>query len=132
MSNRSLSDQLEQVSPEVRAIVEAARHVIVSAAPRALEIPYGSKPPRSKSYMWKLVRYSAGGNTVVGVGTYAKYSALFFYRGRELEDEAGLLEGSGRDSRFIRLKSVTDAESPAVRRLVEKAFRLPGKLDRPR
>jgi hypothetical protein len=49
---------------------------------------------------------------------------LFFYRGRELEDPSDLLEGSGKDARFTRLRTPTDAARPDVRRLVRKAFAL--------
>jgi hypothetical protein len=36
--------------------------------------------------MWKLFRYTIDGESVVGIGTFADHSALFFYRGRELDD----------------------------------------------
>lgn len=74
--------------------------------------------------MWKLVRYAAHGANVAGIGVYPTYAAMFFYRGRELDDAS--LQGGGKDMRFIRLKSAEDAERPAVRRLLRKAFRLAG------
>ena len=72
--------------------------------------------------MWKLVRYSVGDEYVVGIGTYPTYATMFFSRGRELEDGSGLLEGSGKDARFIRLRSSKDAAQPAVRRVLRMAF----------
>jgi hypothetical protein len=54
---------------------------------------------------------------------------MFFYRGRELEDGSGLLQGSGRDSRFIALRTPADAEQPAVRKMVQKAFGLRHQLE---
>jgi hypothetical protein len=63
---------------------------------------------------------------VVGIGTFRTYASMFFYRGRELDDDSGLLEGGGKDARFIRLHVPADAERPAVRRLVRKAFALAG------
>jgi hypothetical protein len=74
--------------------------------------------------MWRLVRYSVGGANVVGIGTFPGYSALFFYRGRELDDGSGLLEGGGKQMRFIRLRTAADLEKPPVKRIVQKAFRL--------
>lgn len=76
--------------------------------------------------MWKIVRYAVDGANVVGIGTFPRHSTLFFYRGRELDDGTGLLEGSGKDSRFITLRAPTDAERPAVKRIVRKAFKLGG------
>ena len=72
--------------------------------------------------MWKLVRYSVGDEYVVGIGTYPTYATMFFSRGRELDDGSGLLEGSGKDARFIRLRSSKDAAQPAVRRVLRMAF----------
>jgi len=69
-------------------------------------------------------RWLAAGANVVGIGTFTKHSALFFYRGRELDDGSGLLQGGGKDSRFITLRSPADVDRPAVKRLVRKAFKL--------
>ena len=97
-----------------------------AAAPDAKEVAYQSKPPRSKSAMWKLVRYGAKGRDVVGIGAFREHAALVFYRGRELDDGSGLLQGGGKDARFITLRTPADAERPAVVRMVRKAFRLGG------
>ncbi len=122
----SVSDHIKKIPPAVRPMVQAARRTVKAAAPTADEISYQSQPPRSSSYMWKIVRYAVDGTNVVGIGTFPKHSALFFYRGRELDDGSGLLEGSGKDSRFLTLRAPADAERPAVKRLVRKAFKLVG------
>ena len=119
-----VSEQIKAIPPAVRPIVVAARRLVKAVASRADEISYQSKPPRSSTYMWKIVRYAVGGENVVGIGTFPKHSALFFYRGRELDDGSGLLAGSGKDSRFITLRAPADVERPAVKRLVERAFNL--------
>src|SRR5205809_371465 len=84
------AEQLKRVPPAVRPIVEAAIHIVKATAPGAEEIPYRMAQPRSKSMMWKLVRYAVDGEPVVGVGTFTGHSAMFFYRGRELDDSSGL------------------------------------------
>ena len=122
----SVSDHLTTIPPAVRPIVQAARRTVKAVAPAADEISYQSKPPRSSSYMWKIVRYAVDGGNVVGIGTFPRHSTLFFYRGRELDDGSGLLEGSGKDSRFITLRTPADAERPDVKRMVRKAFKLGG------
>ena len=118
------AEQLKGVPPAVRPIVEAAIHTVKTAAPAAEEIPYRMAQPRSKSMMWKLVRYAVDGKPVVGVGTFTGHSAMFFYRGRELDDGSGLLQGSGKDTRFVTLRSPADAAKPAVKQLVRAAFKL--------
>lgn len=118
------AEQVKKVPPAVRPIVEAAIRTVKASASGAEEIPYRMAQPRSKSMMWKLVRYAVDGEAVVGVGTFTSHSAIFFYRGRELDDGSGLLQGSGKDTRFVTLRSPADAEKPAVKRLVRAAFKL--------
>jgi len=122
----AVSEHIKKVPPTVRPIVQAARRAVKAVAPKADEISYRSQPPRSSTYMWKIVRYAVDGQNVVGIGTFPRHSTLFFYRGRELDDGGGLLEGSGKDSRFITLKAPADAEHPAVKRLLREAFKLGG------
>jgi hypothetical protein len=120
----SLSEQVRKIPPATRPTVRAAIRTVKNAAPKAEEITYRSSAPRSSSMMWKIVRYAVDGANVVGIGTFSNHSAMFFYRGRELDDGSGLLQGSGKDSRFITLRTPADAEKPVVKRLVRKAFKL--------
>src|SRR5207244_13491780 len=122
----TVSEHIKKLAPAVRPIVQAAGPTVKAVAPTADEISYQSQPPRSSTYMWKIVRYAVGGKNVVGIGTFPRHSTMFFYRGRELDDGSGLLEGSGKDSRFITLRAPADAERPAVKQLLKKAFRLGG------
>src|SRR6266550_3526962 len=103
------------VSHHNKKVATAVRPMVKAAAPTADEISYQSQPPRSSTYMWKIVRYTVGGKNVVGIGTFPRHSTMFFYRGRELDDGSGMLEGSGKDSRFITLRAPADAERPAVK-----------------
>jgi hypothetical protein len=119
-----LSEHLKKVPPKVRPTVQAAIRTVRAAAPKAEEVTYRSQPPRSSSTMWKLVRYSVDGANVVGIGTFTNHSTLFFYRGRELDDGSGLLQGSGKDARFVTLRAPADAQRPPVKRLVRQAFKL--------
>ena len=121
-----LSEHLEKVPPKVRPTVQAAIRTVKEAAPLAEEITYRSRPPRSRSAMWKLVRYAVDGKNVVGIGTFTNHSTLFFYRGRELDDGSGMLQGTGKDARFITLRAPGDADRPPVRRLLKQAFKLGG------
>lgn len=121
-----VSDHLRRIPPTVRPIVEAARRTVKAVAPGAIEITYRSQPPRSSRAMWKLVRYVVDGSNVVAIGTFPRHSTLFFFRGRELDDGSGLLEGGGKQMRSITLRAPADAERPAVKRMVRKAFRLGG------
>lgn len=122
----SIPDQLKRIPATVRPIVQAARRTVKAIAPSAKEIAYRSQPPRSSRAMWKLVRYAGDDGNVLAIGTFPRHSSMFFYRGRELDDGSGLLQGSGKDTRFITLRTPADAERPAVKQLVRKAFKLGG------
>ena len=120
----TMTDHLKAIPPAVRPIVRVARDVVRATAPDAEEVVYQSGRPRSPSSMWKLARYRLGGAHVLGLGTFSTHSSLFFYRGRDLHDDSGVLQGSGEVLRFVRLQSAADAKSRAVKRLVRDAFEL--------
>jgi hypothetical protein len=125
-STNSLAEQLARLPASVRSTVQAARRLVGKVAPRAEEISYQSQPPRSARSMWKLVRYAVGGENVVGIGTFPDHVNVYFYRGLELEDPSGLLAGTGKQFRSITLRAPADADRPAVKRLVQQAFKLAG------
>lgn len=107
-----------------KTTIDAARRMVRSIAPKAEEIPYAMAEPKSSRTMWKLYRYAKGGVNVVGIGTFPDHANLYFYRGVDLDDETGLLQGGGKEMRSITLRTPADAERPAVKALVRKAFRL--------
>jgi len=47
-----------------------------------------------------------------------------FLRGTSLPDPAGLLEGTGKNLRHVKLRTAEDLQEPAVRKLIEAAARL--------
>ena len=49
------------------------------------------------------------------------YVNLGFYQGALLADPAGLLEGTGKGLRHVKIRSLADANRPPVRALVAKA-----------
>lgn len=120
----TVAAQVKAVPAAVRPIVQAAIEMVRDVAPDAEEVAYKMEAPRSKSMVWKLVRFTSGGKTVLGIGTLTGHSMIFFNRGRELDDGSGLLQGGGKEARFIRLNSPADAERPEVKRMVKRAFQL--------
>jgi Domain of unknown function (DU1801) len=125
-----ISEHLAKIPAAVRPTVKAMRQMVKAVAPKASEISYHSQPPRSSRAMWKIARYTVDGANVVGIGTFPRHATLWFYRGRELDDASGLLQGGGKDARFITLRSPADAERLAVKRMVREAFRLGGTTNR--
>ncbi len=124
-SDVSFTAQLAELPRKVRSVARAARRAVKAAAPAGLrEISYRGGPPRSKSAMWKLARYAigAGKGYAVGIGAFSDHVSVFFPEGGELEDETGLLRGTGKTFRFLTLISPSDAAAPQVRRLIRASF----------
>ena len=122
------SELLRKIPRATRPTVQAARRMVKTVAPKASEVAYRSKAPRSSRAMWKLVRYRLDDAYVAAIGTFSDHVSLFFPRGRELDDGTGLMQGGGKDFRFVTLRSPADAARPAVKRLVRKAFALEAKF----
>ncbi len=122
----SLATQLRTLPASVRAIVQAARRAVKAAAPAAIEVSCQMAQPRSKSMMWKLCQYAKEGEDgyVVAIGAYTSHASIFFARGVELDDGSGVLEGSGKQLRYVTLRTPADAERATVKRAVRDAFRL--------
>ena len=104
--------------------LEATRKMVRSVAPKAEEISYQMKQPASSRTMWKLYRYAVDGENVVGIGTFPDHANLYFYRGVDLDDGTGLLQGGGKLMRSITLRKPADAERAEVKSLVRKAFQM--------
>lgn len=64
---------------------------------------------------------------------YRDHVNLLFPRGVDLKDPRGLLEGSGKAMRHVKMLSATDVERPGVRALIRQAKKRPdlGKPARP-
>ena len=105
-----------QASPEVEALARRARTLIVGIMPDAVELvwprqnisSYGVGPKKMSEHFCYIAIFKAHIN-------------LGFYYGAELDDPAGLLEGSGALMRHIKVKSPDQLDNPALRTLVEDA-----------
>jgi len=105
---------LEHLPSEKQPMVEALRRLIGSVAPEAHEIIYhdalGYGPTDS------------GFDRIVYVTVFEKHLNLGFFFGGFLPDPEGLLEGSGKRMRHLKIRSVHEAENPAIPRLLAQAW----------
>lgn len=77
--------------------------------------------PRARG--WRTL-VSRAGRVVAFIAPAKDHMNLGFYRGRELPDPHGLLEGSGKDLRHVKARSLEGADEAALARLVRAAFDL--------
>ena len=119
---------IARLAPELRPVARKARAVVRAAFPNAIElvhsgvIRYGlSNEPRD----WLL--YLSGHRDHVNLG---------FMRGvgGAVQDPHGVIEGTGRTMRHTTLRTVADAERPALRAVLREVAKLArkGKKERHR
>jgi len=114
-----MSDEVEtflaDLPPEVETIARALRERIRALVPGAVEQRHGG---------WKIIGYSVDGSMKSSICAIAPHSAhvnLQFFRGTELDDPDGLLEGTGKSGRHVKIRDAAAAETDAVGRLIERA-----------
>lgn len=105
---------LEPYRPEVQALAWKVRELIFSVAPDLSEIPYPAM---------KVIRYGLDGNKMAGLIYFLSPTktgvSLGFMHGTSLPDPQKLLEGTGKNLRHVKLKSIEAVDNPAVRALLE-------------
>lgn len=86
--------------------------------PTAYEMVYEYKT-------WIVISYSPSGRGFEGVFAIRADAAgvqFYFNQGKELPDPEKLLQGSGKQVRFIELASISTLSRPAVARLIDDAL----------
>jgi len=105
-------NDLNLANPARYALVIAAREAIRAATPKATErVMYGG------------LMFSAPAQCC-GVFAYAEHVSVEFGRGCDLEDAQGVLEGSGKFRRHIKLRDVTDIAAKHLTDYVQQAAAL--------
>ncbi|MCA0456724.1 MAG: DUF1801 domain-containing protein [Chloroflexi bacterium] len=97
---------------EVQTLANKAQEMIAAAVPKAHERLYAS---------YKAVSYLMGETMTEGFAYIAPQKDrinIGFYRGALLPDATGLLEGTGKLLRHVKVRSVGDLEKPALRQLI--------------
>ena len=116
-TQKAAFEQLVSVqSKAVKALAKQARALILEVMPGVIEsvwdhqgtCSYGTGPKKmSEHFCWF---------------TFAKEHLSFgFYYGAELDDPEGMLEGTGKRMRHVKIRAPEDLRSPALRALVEVA-----------
>lgn len=117
----SAGEQLEafisKFSPEHQKIIRAARSALRRRFPAANEIVYDN-------YNFFVIGYGPTerpSDCIVSIASAANGVGLCFIRGAELPDPKGVLQGSGKQTRFVRLPSAAVLRRPEVEALITLA-----------
>ena len=70
---------------------------------------------------------------ICSIGVFARHVTLTFHHGKDLKDAPGMLEGTGKAMRHIKLKRLSELDRPEIRAYLRQARKLAGhKRPRPR
>ncbi len=93
----------------------------VARALRALILETGSGLQEKMMYS---VPWYRGNAYVCAIAAHTDHTNLEFYRGASLRDPAGLLEGTGKNLRHVKLSTVDDVRRASLRALLREALAL--------
>jgi len=112
-----LSSFIEKFEPGVAALIRQCRAEVRKLLPTAIELVYDN-------YNFFVIGYASterASDCIVSIAAAANGVGLCFYYGASLNDPSQLLQGSGKQNRFIRLPTVAQLRVPAVVNLVNAA-----------
>ena len=109
---------IDKFDPKHRSLIRAARRVLRRRFPTAWELVYDN-------YNFFVIGYSPTerpSDSIVSLTGGASGIGLCFIRGAKLKDPKMLLQGSGSQTRFIRLPSADVLNEPDVEALLAAAI----------
>jgi hypothetical protein len=113
MSSSELDSWFAAAPPAQRAILAKLRALVKSSAPGVVE-----------EIKWSRPCYSTTNGLFCYLQSTKNHVTLGFQKGALLDDPAGLLEGSGKELRHLKLQNLADIDERAARALLEQAARL--------
>ena len=72
---------------------------------------------------WKIPSFDSNG-TLCGFMTGKEHVTFIFLRGGALPDPEGLLEGTGKYVRHVKVRTAADVKKPALKKLIVEAAKL--------
>ena len=114
-TDTTLEGFLAKFTPEMQDISMRTRQLVFDVLPDAVERVYPG---------WGAIWYGRSakmGEQLFAISPGAKYMNLAFSQGAHLPDPKGLLEGTGKNMRHVKIRQVQDTEEPALKALMQAA-----------
>jgi hypothetical protein len=118
-----IDDFLGKYTPAIAAELAAARAHLATHFPRGHELVYDNY----NALVFAFGSSAKSSDAIVSVAGYPRWVTLFFFRGVDLPDPLGLLEGDGSQIRSVRLAPPSRLHEPAVQALIRAAIAAAGK-----
>jgi hypothetical protein len=114
-----INDFIDKYTPDVAAAIRACRRKLLKRVPHGVEMVYDNY----NALVFAFGPSEKQADLVLSIAAYPKWVTLFFWRGSELDDPAGLLTGTGSQVRGIRLGTPDDLDCDDVKALIAQALR---------
>jgi len=121
-TNAAINEDVDQLlgsyDAGVREIALRARDLITGLVPKSKEKVY---------FGWRIIGFSLDGKMsgqFLSVGPGRNYVNLYFMQGTTVDDPKGLLEGTGKNMRHVKLREVADLKKAALKDLIKAAAEL--------
>ncbi|MGA2259147.1 MAG: DUF1801 domain-containing protein [Thermoguttaceae bacterium] len=115
---RQLDNFIAKYSPDIAALAREAFAKLRALIPHATILVYDNY----NSLAVGFGPNERASNAIVSLAMYPKWVSLFFLQGASLPDPDGLLRGSGKKARHLRLPSAAELDRPVVRSLISAAL----------
>lgn len=115
---QQLAGFIDRFEPANARLIRRCRAELRALMPTAIELVYDN-------YNFFVIGYCSApraSDCIVSIAAAANGVGLSFYRGATLDDPAGLLLGSGKQNRFIRLPGIQTLRAPEVLALIHAAI----------
>ena len=115
---KQLAGFIAKFTPEVAGLIQAARKKMRQRLPHTVELVYDN-------YNFFVIGYGPSekaSEAIFSLAAQAKGVGLCFLQGAGLPDPNGLLKGSGRVVRSLRLENAATLDLPGVRALMKVAL----------
>ena len=113
----SFDEALSGSSGHVKEIAKRLRKLIIDLYPEVVEVPWPKQ---------KIIGYGVGPKKMSEhfcyIGAHREHVNLGFYYVAELSDPEGLLEGTGKKLRHIKVREAEEIAQPALRHLVQSSL----------
>lgn len=113
----TFGDAIAESGQQAKRLARAVRKLVSEICPDVVEVPW----PRQR-----VVGYGVGPRKKTEhfcyIATYDTHVNLGFNYGLDLPDPAGLLEGTGKAFRHVKIQSLEGITRPALRELIKAAI----------
>jgi len=116
-AERELASFISKFEPKYAKLIKGCRTELRRILPTAFELVYDN-------YNFFVIGYCSSeraSDCIVSIAAAANGVVLSFYHGASLPDPSKILEGSGKQNRFIRLVSASRLSEPEVLKLIALA-----------